>query len=99
MKLEREFVDKMTSGIQAYSRPLRHHVIDSVDHAALFQNVEKVPVLTQSQFQRNKCEMNRKQLRDKSRDTRRISLFVFVLVKFVYSYDIISQYHAVEAVN
>ena len=41
-RCEADFVQMMSSGIQRYSRPLRHCIISSVEHKALFQNVEKV---------------------------------------------------------
>ena len=40
--LEEEFVSQMQCGIQRFSRPLRHCLISSRQHATLFQNVEKV---------------------------------------------------------
>jgi len=40
--LEEEFVTQMQCGIQRFSRPLRHCLVSSRQHATLFQNVEKV---------------------------------------------------------
>ncbi|XP_060553687.1 uncharacterized protein LOC132714782 isoform X2 [Ruditapes philippinarum] len=47
--LEENFVDFMNSGIQKFSRPLRHCVINSSQHATLFQNIEKIVCMSQYQ--------------------------------------------------
>ena len=43
--LEENFVEMMHSGIQQFSRPLRHCLLSSAQHEQLFQNVEKVHYL------------------------------------------------------
>ncbi|XP_053407877.1 uncharacterized protein LOC123547611 isoform X2 [Mercenaria mercenaria] len=47
--LEENFVDLMNTGIQKFSRPLRHCVITSTQHATLFQNIEKIVCMSQYQ--------------------------------------------------
>ena len=42
MNVELDFIDFMQCGIKRYLRPLRHCVLDSNQHIAIFQNVEKV---------------------------------------------------------
>ncbi|KAI0227526.1 hypothetical protein LSAT2_021994 [Lamellibrachia satsuma] len=44
---ESKFVEVMQSGIQRYSRPLRHRVISHSEHATLFQNVEKLVAISE----------------------------------------------------
>ena len=40
--VEENYVELMTAGIQQFSRPLRHCIVTGSQHAALFQNIEKV---------------------------------------------------------
>ncbi|XP_045190798.2 uncharacterized protein LOC123547613 [Mercenaria mercenaria] len=47
--LEENFVDLMNTGIQKFSRPLRHCVLTSTQHATLFQNIEKIVCMSQYQ--------------------------------------------------
>ncbi|XP_045190793.2 uncharacterized protein LOC123547608 [Mercenaria mercenaria] len=47
--LEENFVDFMNTGIQKFSRPLRHCVLTSTQHATLFQNIEKIVCMSQYQ--------------------------------------------------
>ena len=42
VRCEQVFVHNMQRGMQGYSRPLRHRIINTRQHAALFQNIEKV---------------------------------------------------------
>ena len=42
ISLEREFIRQIELGVQLYSRPLKHYLIASNEHAKLFQNIEKV---------------------------------------------------------
>lgn len=42
LSLELDFIDLMHSGMQRYSRPLRHCILSHSQHAAVFQNIEKV---------------------------------------------------------
>ena len=42
IELEEAFIKAMTRGIQVYSRPLSFHLLTSTEHAAIFQNIEKV---------------------------------------------------------
>ena len=44
VECERAFVESMQRGIQCFSRPLRHGVLSSNQHAMLFQSVEKVRI-------------------------------------------------------
>ena len=45
LECEQDFVDVMHRGIQMFSRPLRHHILTSQQHSAIFQNIEKVTIL------------------------------------------------------
>ena len=45
VELEENYVQLMHHGIQCYSRPLRHAVLSSDQHSAMFQNIEKVTLL------------------------------------------------------
>ncbi|CAH1786293.1 unnamed protein product [Owenia fusiformis] len=45
--LEREFVMSMQHGIQRFSRPLRHRLISPHEHATLFQNIEKLVLISE----------------------------------------------------
>lgn len=44
--LEATFIGQMQYGIQRFSRPLRHCIISAREHRILFQNVEKVTILS-----------------------------------------------------
>ena len=46
LECEQDFVDVMHRGIQMFSRPLRHHILTSQQHSNIFQNIEKVTILT-----------------------------------------------------
>ncbi|KAL4231417.1 hypothetical protein ACF0H5_008995 [Mactra antiquata] len=47
--LEENFVEFMTAGINKFSRPLRHGVINNSQHATLFQNIEKITCMSEYQ--------------------------------------------------
>jgi len=50
-RLEEEFISLMQSGVQQYSRPLRHlMMISQLEHHLLFQNIEKILVLSEYQL-------------------------------------------------
>lgn len=42
MSIEMDFIDVMHAGMQRYSRPLRHCILNPRQHFTLFQNIEKV---------------------------------------------------------
>jgi hypothetical protein len=42
IEIEKEFINQIELGVQLYSRPLKHYLISSNEHAKLFQNIEKV---------------------------------------------------------
>ncbi|KAL5012143.1 hypothetical protein ScPMuIL_010694 [Solemya velum] len=42
LSLEMEYIDTMHSGMQRYSRPLRHCILLQQQHGKLFQNIEKL---------------------------------------------------------
>jgi hypothetical protein len=42
IEIEKEFICQLELGVQLYSRPLKHYLISSNEHAKLFQNIEKV---------------------------------------------------------
>lgn len=44
---EDDFVNLMHCGIQMFSRPLRHFILSSSQHAAIFQNVEKLVAISE----------------------------------------------------
>lgn len=45
MSIEMDFIDVMHAGMQRYSRPLRHCILNPKHHFTLFQNIEKVKIL------------------------------------------------------
>ncbi|KAK3593735.1 hypothetical protein CHS0354_013632 [Potamilus streckersoni] len=47
LSLELDFVDLMHSGMQRYSRPLRHCILTNIQHFALFQNIEKLTIISE----------------------------------------------------
>ena len=42
IEIEKDFITQIELGVQLYSRPLKHYLISSNEHAKLFQNIEKV---------------------------------------------------------
>ncbi|XP_064616351.1 uncharacterized protein LOC135480446 [Liolophura sinensis] len=47
MSIELDFIDFMHSGIERYSRPLRHCILNAKQHLELFQNVEKLVTISE----------------------------------------------------
>ncbi|XP_052222379.1 uncharacterized protein LOC127838592 isoform X1 [Dreissena polymorpha] len=47
LSLELDFIDLMHSGMQRYSRPLRHCILSHSQHATLFQNIEKLTMVSE----------------------------------------------------
>ncbi|KAL3872127.1 hypothetical protein ACJMK2_040079 [Sinanodonta woodiana] len=47
LRIELDFVDLMHSGMQRYSRPLRHCILTNIQHFALFQNIEKLTIISE----------------------------------------------------
>ncbi|XP_052093008.1 uncharacterized protein LOC127729311 [Mytilus californianus] len=53
---ESNFIDVMHAGMQLYSRPLRHSILTPQQHSSLFQNIEKLVMI--SQFQVKQIQNN-----------------------------------------
>ncbi|KAL3872434.1 hypothetical protein ACJMK2_040361 [Sinanodonta woodiana] len=47
LRIELDFVDLMHSGMQRYSRPLRHCILTNIQHFVLFQNIEKLTIISE----------------------------------------------------
>ncbi|XP_061165285.1 uncharacterized protein LOC133174226 [Saccostrea echinata] len=47
MSIEMEFIDVMHAGMQRYSRPLRHCILNPRQHFTLFQNIEKLVTISE----------------------------------------------------
>ena len=50
LHVEEKFIALMQKGVQHYSRPLRHYLIQPKQHQALFQNIEKLLAINEYQF-------------------------------------------------
>lgn len=53
---ESNFIDVMHAGMQRYSRPLRHNILTPQQYSTLFQNIEKLVMI--SQFQVKQIQNN-----------------------------------------
>nr|XP_022327199.1 uncharacterized protein LOC111126682 isoform X2 [Crassostrea virginica] len=47
MSIEMDFIDVMHAGMQRYSRPLRHCILNPRQHFTLFQNIEKLVTISE----------------------------------------------------
>ncbi|XP_048777843.2 uncharacterized protein LOC125681698 isoform X1 [Ostrea edulis] len=47
MSIEMDFIDIMHAGMQRYSRPLRHCILNPKHHFTLFQNIEKLVTISE----------------------------------------------------
>lgn len=47
MEAEQSYIQQMQNAIAWYSRPLRHCILGTSEHARLFQNVEKLVALSE----------------------------------------------------
>lgn len=56
IEIEKEFINQIELGVQLYSRPLKHYLISSTEHAKLFQNIEKVR--DHSKQSKSKCSFD-----------------------------------------
>ncbi|CAF3291930.1 unnamed protein product [Rotaria socialis] len=54
IEIEKEFINQIELGVQMYSRPLKHYLILSNEHAKLFQNIEKILAISRYQLNRLK---------------------------------------------
>ncbi|CAF0943591.1 unnamed protein product [Rotaria sordida] len=52
IEIEKEFINQIELGVQLYSRPLKHYLISSNEHAKLFQNIEKILAISRYQLNR-----------------------------------------------
>ncbi|CAF0789123.1 unnamed protein product [Adineta steineri] len=52
IEIEKEFICQLELGVQLYSRPLKHYLISSNEHAKLFQNIEKILAISRYQLNR-----------------------------------------------
>ena len=52
IEIEKEFLHQLELGVQWYSRPLKHYLISSMEHAKLFQNIEKILAISRYQLNR-----------------------------------------------
>ena len=52
IEIEKEFINQLEMGVQLYSRPLKHYLISSMEHAKLFQNIEKILAISRYQLNR-----------------------------------------------
>jgi len=52
IRIEQEFIRQIELGVQLYSRPLKHYLISSSEHAKLFQNIEKILAISKYQMNR-----------------------------------------------
>ncbi len=52
IEIEKEFINQIELGVQFYSRPLKHYLISSTEHAKLFQNIEKILAISRYQLNR-----------------------------------------------
>ncbi|CAF1231960.1 unnamed protein product [Adineta ricciae] len=50
--IEKDFINQIELGVQLYSRPLKHYLISSNEHAKLFQNIEKILAISRYQLSR-----------------------------------------------
>ncbi|CAM4745507.1 unnamed protein product [Rotaria magnacalcarata] len=52
IEIEKDFICQLELGVQLYSRPLKHYLISSNEHAKLFQNIEKILAISRYQLNR-----------------------------------------------
>lgn len=52
IEIEKDFITQLELGVQLYSRPLKHYLISSTEHAKLFQNIEKILAISRYQLNR-----------------------------------------------
>ncbi|CAF0792703.1 unnamed protein product [Adineta steineri] len=52
INIEKDFIHQIELGVQLYSRPLKHYLISSNEHAKLFQNIEKILAISRYQLSR-----------------------------------------------